>query len=215
MWKFRILSFLAIIFVGSLLIPNLVADILRRLPLQFPARATAAPASDEVQWAGHISAIAPFRADLKADYVNGLAGQALKSEFSTQNELAQSAAKSALKIAPHDSQVWLVLALLRARNDLNDPLIAEALKMSYFTGPSRSALIATRLDVGTLNNSLNDPDLRELARGDIRAILTHLTDQRRSLKEDYMRGSAIGRKFIEENSRMIDPDFANSLLDSK
>jgi hypothetical protein len=57
-----------------------------------------------------------------------LAGQALKSENTgrAQNdELAKNAVSSALKIGPHDSRMWLVLALLQARSDLADPRIAE------------------------------------------------------------------------------------------
>jgi hypothetical protein len=107
------------------------------------------------------------------------------------------------------------LALLQARSNLGDSLIAESLKMSYLTGPNRAELIPTRLDTVTLSHSLNDADLKELARGDVRAILTQFPDQRQALVNDYIRGSSIGKTFLEETARMFDPKFADSLRSAK
>jgi hypothetical protein len=87
--------------------------------------------------------------------------------------------------------------------------------MSYLTGPNRAELIPTRLDSVTVNNSLNDADLSELARSDVRAILTQYPNQRRALVDDYVRGSAIGKKFLEDSARVLDPAFADSLRNTK
>jgi hypothetical protein len=217
-WKFRLLALLVFVFVGGLSISNLVAEFLRPAPLPLPSRTNAAPTSDQISSANRASAIAPFRSDLKADYAVALAGQTLKSEYTGQaqvDEKAQTAVKNALKIGPHDSRMWLVLALLQARSNLGDSLIAESLKMSYLTGPNRAELIPTRLDTVTLSHSLNDADLKELARGDVRAILTRYPDQRRALVNDYVRGSSIGKTFLEETARMFDPKFADSLRSAK
>jgi hypothetical protein len=217
-WKFRLLALLVFVFVGGLSISNLVAEFLRPAPLPLPSRTNAAPTSDQISSANRASAIAPFRSDLKADYAVALAGQTLKSEYTGQaqvDETAQTAVKNALKIGPHDSRMWLVLALLQARSNLGDSLIAESLKMSYLTGPNRAELIPTRLDTVTLSHSLNDADLKELARGDVRAILTRYPDQRRALVNDYVRGSSIGKTFLEETARMFDPKFADSLRSAK
>ncbi len=75
-----------------------------------------------------------------------------KTRATPNDETAQNAVKSALKIGPHDSRMWLVLALLQARSNLGDSLIAESLKMSYLTGPNRAELIPARLDTVTLSN---------------------------------------------------------------
>jgi hypothetical protein len=217
-WKFRLLALLVFVFVGGLSISNLVAEFLRPAPLPLPSRTNAAPTSDQISSANRASAIAPFRSDLKADYAVALAGQTLKSEYTGQaqvDETAQTAVKNTLKIGPHDSRMWLVLALLQARSNLGDSLIAESLKMSYLTGPNRAELIPTRLDTVTLSHSLNDADLKELARGDVRAILTQFPDQRRALVNDYVRGSSIGKTFLEETARMFDPKFADSLRSAK
>ncbi len=103
----------------------------------------------------------------------------------------------------------------RRASDLGDPRIAELLKMSYLTGPNRAELIPARLDTVTLGQSLNDADLKELARGDVRIILTQFPDQRQALLNDYVRGSSIGKTFLEESARTFDPKFANSLRSAK
>ena len=147
-----------------------------------------------------------------------LAGQALKSENSGRtpnDELAKNAVTSALTIGPHDLRMWLVLALLQARNDLGDPRIAESLKMSYLTGPNRADLIPARLDTVTLGQSLNDPDLKELARSDVRVVLTQLPDLRPALVNDYVRGSSIGKAFLEESVRAFDPKFVDSVRNAR
>ena len=213
-WKFRLLALFILVFVGGSSSSNLVAELLRPEPLPLPSRTSNAPNSDQVSSSGRASAIAPFRSDLKANYALALASQTLKSEYVGQSQsevAAQDAVRNALKSGPLDSRMWLVLALLQARSDLGDSRIAESLKMSYFTGPNRAELIPTRLDIVTLNNSLNDPDLSELARGDVRAILTQYPDQRPSLVNDYARGSAIAKAFLEESARTVDPKFVELL----
>ena len=81
--------------------------------------------------------------------------------------------------------------------------------------PGRAELIPTRLDTATLSTALNDAELRELARGDVRAILSQFPDQRQALVDDYIRGSSIGKTFLEESARMFDPKFADSLRSAK
>jgi hypothetical protein len=213
-WKFRCVALIIFVFVGALSVSNLAAEFLRPAPLPLPSRTGVAPTSDQISSAELASAIAPFRSDLKADYALALAGQTLKSEYTgrTQNdERAKNAVGSALKIGPHDSRMWLVLALLQVRNDLGDSRIAESLKMSYLTGPNRADLIPTRLDTLTLGRALNDPDLKELARGDVRVVLTQFPDLRPALVDDYVRGSSIGKAFLEESARTFDPKFVASL----
>ena len=217
-WKFRLFSLLILVLVGGLSISNLAAEWLRPDPPPLPSRTSMAPTPEQISAAGRASAIAPVRSDLKADYALALAGQTLKSDYAGQtqgDEAAQKAVRDALKIGPHDSRLWLVLALLQARSNLGDPQVAESLKMSYFTGPSRAGLIPARLDIVTLSNALADSDLKELARGDVRAILTQFPDQRQALVADFARGSSIGKTFLEENARIFDPKFADTLRGAK
>jgi hypothetical protein len=217
-WKFRLFALTVIVFVLGISISNLAAEFLRPAPLALPNRTNPAPISEQISSAGRASATALFRSDLKAEYALALAGRTLKSEYDAQaqrDETAENAVKKALQIGPHDSRMWLALALLQARSNLGDPLIAQSLKMSYLTGPNRSDLIPLRLDAVTLGNPLNDADLNELARGDVRVILTRFPDQRQTLVNDYIRASSIGKTFLEDSARMYDPQFADSLRSAK
>jgi hypothetical protein len=217
-WKFRPLALLIVVFVGGLSISNLLAEFLRPAPFELSSRTGTVPTPDQISSAGRASAIAPFRSDLKAEYAVALADQTLQSKNTAQaqgDETAQNAVKEALKIGPHDSRMWLVLALLQARSNLGDSLVAESLKMSYLTGPNRAELIPTRLDAATSSNALNDADLNELARGDVRVILTQVPAQRQTLVNDYVRGSPTGKTFLETSARMYDPKFADSLRTAK
>jgi hypothetical protein len=218
-WKFRFLALVIVVSVGLFAITSLVAQFMRPSAFPLPSRDSEAPSPQSLSAARLASTIAPFRTDLKADYAIGLAGAALRSNSfpgrSADNKAAQDAAQSALQFGPHDSRMWLVLAQLRARQNLGDPLVTEALKMSYFTGPNRAELIPMRLDLVTVSSALSDADLSELARSDVRAMLTRSGDQRPALAKDYVRASATGKAFLEDSVRMLDPAFADSLKNAK
>jgi hypothetical protein len=142
------------------------------------------------------------------------AGQILRSEPAAPPEelhAARDNVRSALKIGPHDSRLWLVVALLEARSNSGGALLAESLKMSYLTGPNQADLIPLRLQTATSNNALDDSDLAELARSDVRAMLTQLSQQRPMLLDDYARASGVGKKFLEESVGKVDPGFLVTL----
>jgi hypothetical protein len=83
--------------------------------------------------------------------------------------------------------------------------------MSYLTGPNQADLIPLRLQTVTSSNSLDDSDLAELARSDVRTMLTQLPQQRPMLLDDYARASGVGKKFLEESVRAVDPAFVVTL----
>jgi hypothetical protein len=212
-WKFRVLALLIVLYVGTISIPNLLAELLSPAPLPLPSLASKSPTSDQVSSSGWASTIAPFRSDLAAEYGLALAGAALKSEAkgpAETNDDVQGTVKRALKIGPHDSRMWLMLALLQARNNPEDPLIAESLKMSYLTGPNMAELIPIRLNAVTANNALSDSDLGELARSDVRVLLTR-PSQRGTLTYDYLHASQVGKEFLEESIGAVDPGFVVTL----
>ena len=82
---------------------------------------------------------------------------------------------------------------------------------SYLTGPNREELIPIRLASLTSGNALNDPDLRDLARGDVRAVLMLPPTQRQPLMNAYARGSTVARAFLEESVKAIDPKSIDAL----
>jgi hypothetical protein len=212
-WKFRLLALFSAVFVGGISLANLTAEFLRPVPVPFPFGNRVSATAEQVSAAAQAAAVAPFRSDLLADRASAVAGQALKSNVKGQpeKENAENAIKAALKIAPHNSQMWLLLALVQASNNPADPLIAESLKMSYLTGPNRAEIIPARLSVVTANNALRDSDLGDLARSDVRALLIQLPEQRQTLVSDYAGASEVGKKFLEQSVSAIDPRFSDKL----
>jgi hypothetical protein len=213
LWEFRILAAVTVIFVGGLSALSSVADFKAPAP-KLTTDTAAVPGADQLLAAGSAADIAPFRTDLKTNYATALADQALAAsgaDMKQTGQAAQKAVKDALHIGPHDSRMWLLLAILQARTNPGDAIVTECLKMSYLTSPNRIALMPLRLASVTSSNALNDPDLKELAGSDVRAMLTNGPNQRQLLTNDYLRASAIGKTFLEESSRTIDPSFANTL----
>jgi hypothetical protein len=60
-----------------------------------------------------------------------------------------------------------------------------------------------------------DEDLQELAAGDIRLILTARRDIQGAIVGAYRQASSIGKKFIEEKTNVLDPQFSSSLRNAK
>jgi hypothetical protein len=168
------------------------------------------------------NAISLFRSDLESSYALSVALQTLQSRKerpakgqTDENVRAEATVKQALSIVPYDSELWLALALLQAQRDPRAPLIAEALKMSYFVAPNDPQLMPVRLDTATLFDALADPDLKELLLGDLRIMLTRNNDLKTAVVSAYRRASSLGKKFLEDSAQSIDPGFVPLLRGQK
>lgn len=210
-WRFRLLVLFIVLSAGSISIANLVAEFLRPTPLLSISGITKMLPQSAIDAANLVSTIMPLRSDLRAEYGLALAGRTSNSSHAPQAEPAKNAIISSLNIGPHDSLMWLVLALLQARSGPADPHVTESLKMSYLTGQNRIDLISIRLASATSGNSLSDPDLVDLARGDVRALLSQSTDQRQALVDAFAHASPTGKAFLERSVETVDPKFAELL----
>lgn len=213
-WKFRLFAALVVLVVGTVSIADFAAELVRpaRPPVPSPNQSPPSPVAASA--AALATVIAPFREDLKADDASMRAAQLLTSKSPgdlSANQEAQGFVRRALRNGPHDARMWLTLAILRAQSNLGDAMIVEPLKMSYFTGPSQAGLLPARLDLVSRINSINDPELQELAASDVRAILTRFADLRPLLVTAYAHGSAAGRKLLDESVKVVDPTFATTL----
>ena len=214
LWKFRIVAFVICLALGGVSVANLWAEILRPPASAFPDGSAAIPSSSDIDLARKAARIAPDRSELQANVALALAAEALHGGAGYRpdfNREAQTAARQALVAGPLDSRIWLVLARLQAQHALRDPRIAETLKLSYFTGPNLENLIPARLATSVASDGLNDPDLRELARGDVRLILTRHPDLKPALVAAYRNAAPGGKQFLEESIKSIDPRFMASL----
>jgi hypothetical protein len=174
------------------------------------------PVSDESLTTFSVAA-APLRGDLLADVAIAQALPALRlgkapasSEIIANRENALSSAMRALSFAPHSSRMWLLVAMLQNLRPSPRP-VAEALKMSYLTAPADLSLIPTRLAILTMSTATSDADLTNLARGDVRLILTRRPDLKSAISRAYDKGSVDGKSYMYEVAHSFDPSFAATL----
>jgi hypothetical protein len=134
----------------------------------------------------------------------------LTREIMATREAALTTAKQSLSLAPHSASMWLLVAILQSGGPSQEAA-AEALKMSYLTSPADANLIPARLAILSAATAIADVELKNLARGDIRLILTRRSDLKPAITDAYRRGSVDGRAYIAEVVRSLDPSFAASL----
>ncbi len=164
---------------------------------------------------GWLQAVSPFRSDLEANLALITAIRALQTgrekAAAANSDVALTRVRQSLSIVPCDPELWLTLALLQAQRDPRDPVVTEALKMSYFTAPNDARLMPVRLDMATLSDALADPDVKELVRGDVRLMVTRQPDMRAAVVLAYRRASRLGKAFLEESIQSIDPALLSML----
>jgi len=122
---------------------------------------------------------------------------------------ARSSLDRALTAAPHQSSIWLLLAGLASRYQLPSIDLKEAVRMSYYTGPSELELMPLRLWIAVHSNAFSDIELRDSISREVRLLITH--QQKSAIVAAYKAASPAGRQFIEQTIREIDPSAAESL----
>lgn len=139
------------------------------------------------------------------------AHDALASGNPNQMRRAHQSLEEVLQFSPFDANLWALLATLRSRIEFGSVGTAQALKLSYLTAPSAAYLIEARLLVAASTDVQQDSEIQELARGDLRLIITRRPDMFGIVQSAYRRGSASGRAFLESATRSIDPAFVPRL----
>jgi hypothetical protein len=216
--KFRVAAIVVAVLTAGYAFTSVFLEIFLPRPPALPADlskiAVQAP-RPAAQWA---AAIAPFRPDLEANYASTVALMALRPDNAAlsaadaqRNLNSQEEVVRVLKAAPHHSELWLLLALLQIQHKSGGRQIIEALKMSYFTAPNDVQLMPLRLYTAARADALSDPDLKELARGDVRLMLTRQPDLKSSVLFAYRHGSSLGKVFLEDTVQSIAPEFVSVL----
>jgi hypothetical protein len=205
---FRLATLVLAVLLGLQSIWLLLTELSRpgidRLPTNAQTAAVSATQRSDAVWTAWIGAI---RGDLWAQSAftsaallwAGADTDQAKAAF----ELARAELDRALGYAPHQTDAWLLLAGLeqRFRSHNSDP--AEALKMSYYTGPSERALIPLRVLVAARLDALDDIEVQQFIRRDLRFLLAQ--KQSPAVAEAYAGASRAGQQFIENAVRDIDP----------
>jgi hypothetical protein len=208
--RVRITLMTLAVIVGGYGLASMIAELTAAPRPAFPTNPTniVAPA-DVPAW---LDVIPLVRSDLASNHALSAALRAIQRGKlgrgePIENDRARSRVRQALSLAPYDAELWLALALLETHHDPGGPAASEALKMAYFTAPSDARLMPVRLDTATVADALIDPDLTELARGDVRLMLTRRPEQRTALIQVYRRASKRGKAFLQQAVQAIDPSF--------
>jgi hypothetical protein len=212
--KFRMVMVVFALIVGFYTLASAFAELNALGGAAFPPEPKKTKASAVATVPNWLETISSFRPDLESRHALIFALETIQSggerstiEQSAQDAEAMARVKQTLSVAPYNAELWLVLALLQARRDPRDPSLSEALKMTYFTAPNDVRLMPARLDTATLFDALADPDVKELARGDVRLMVTRQPQLRTAVISAYRRASSLGKAFLEEAVRSIDPSF--------
>jgi hypothetical protein len=213
--NFRIATLVFAMVLGAQSIWLLLAEFsrasLNSMPTDPQSAALAAKQRNDATWAAWIGAI---RGDLWADsaytysdllWTNSNNG----SENTPSLALVRGKLDRAVRYAPDQPGAWLLLAGLTSRYRWSKPEPAEALKMSYYTGPSELRLMPFRLLVTVQLDALDDGELQLLARRDIRLLFAH--QGKPVIIQAYQSATRAGKHFIEQAIGEIDPTFVEPL----
>jgi hypothetical protein len=168
-------------------------------------------ASQEHENASQAAALAMFRGDLWAESAFTHSDLLWKepATVSAANENVrketQMDIEHALRYAPHRGDVWLMLAAMADRYNWQDYQPNSLLKMSYFTAPSDLSLFPLRIKVSLRANAIQDPEIQDMIRRDIRVVVTKSPALKPALATAYRSSSVEGKAFLDRTISEIDP----------
>jgi len=206
---FRLTTQLFALLLGVLFIwlwlPELSRPRIERLPTD---RFSAAAAETRRSAAAFAASIGVIRGDLWAESAFTYS-DLLWDDPGPGTDLAQAlrqahvSLENALKLAPHQSGAWLLLAALTSRYPSQGFNAKEALRMSYYTGPSEWDFMPLRLGVMAHLDVSGDVELQQFASRDVRLLIAR--KQTSAIAEAYRDAPPAGKHFIEQIVADIDP----------
>jgi hypothetical protein len=211
----RLIAFLFAVLFGIQCVWLSAAELIRPDIDQLPTDMTgAATAAKKRVSAGAAAFIGAVRGDLWAQsaYTYAYLLWPESGENSKAPEAAERARENldrALRWGPPQSGAWLLLAGLGQEFRLPGIAPIEALKMSYYTGPTELALLPLRLRLAVQADKFDDFEIRQFVGRDLRLLLAQ--DKKSALNEAYRTASPAGRNFMEQAIKDIDPSALSAL----
>jgi hypothetical protein len=202
---FRLATLLFAMLLGVECVWLLLAELSRPAIYRLPTDAAAADgARNKRSSAGWAATFGAIRGGLWAESAFTYADLMWSDAGSGTNlARARSSLERALTAAPHQSSIWLLLAGLASRYQLPSIDLKEAVRMSYYTGPSELELMPLRLAIAAQSDVFSDIELRDSISREVRLLFTH--KQKSAIVAAYNAASPAGRQFIEQTIREIDP----------
>jgi hypothetical protein len=192
-----------------LLLAELPRSSVTVLPTSRDAAAAAASRRDDALWSARVGHL---RGELWAESSFSFADLEWASSASSGLlDEAKSSATRAVRLAPTNSSVWLLLADLASRYRWEAPKPIETIKMAYYSGPHEDPLIPLRLILSARLDDATDPEFERLFRSDVETVLTSRPNLRPALVSAYGQGTPQARHLIQDAASQIDSGFAQSL----
>jgi hypothetical protein len=213
--NFRIVTLILAIALGAQSIWLLLAELTRpgvnHLPMNPQSAALAAKQRNDAIWAASIGGV---RGNLWADSAYTFSdllwtNSSNSSENTPSLAMVRRSLDRAVRYSPNQPGAWLLFAGLASRYRWSKPDPAEALKMSYYTGPSELQLMPLRLIVTMQLDTLDDTELQLVARRDLRLLVAH--QGKPVIVQAYQSATPAGKHFLEQALAEIDPTFIEPL----
>jgi hypothetical protein len=213
--KFRIATLLLAALLGLQCVWLLLAELSRagidRLPTEASAAAAAAGKRNRAAWAADFGVI---RGELWAQLAFTYADLMFDDNTETADTMqkvarARVGLEHALYDAPAQPGAWLLRAGLGLRYPSLGLDAVESLKMSYYTGPTELDLIPLRLRLTALSTMINDVEMQQFLRRDLRLLLAR--KQQSAIADAYNGAAPPGKRVIERTLDDIDHRAAESL----
>ena len=208
---FRIVTASLAALLGAYCIWLLAADLTIPPVSRLPTDARSAKAASERRTAAGVAAdIGLFRGDLWSSSAFTYADLLWTRSAVDGRSLNESRDRldRATRFAPINGGAWLLLAAMASRYEWSELNPAEALRMSYFTAPSDTSLMALRALLASRLPAL-DADMQDLARRDVRVLLHH--QQKSAVLRAYQSATPSGKRLIEQQAAESDQVFAQML----
>jgi len=142
----------------------------------------------------------------------GTTGSSREHASQSEVERIRAIVDRAVRLSPHDSLIWLVLASLDFRVDRNDPRGTETLKLSYYTGPNEISLMPLRLLLAVRSGAISDEEVQSLVPLDIQRIIMQRPDLKPAIALAYKNALPKGRQIIESALKETDPRFLATIV---
>lgn len=198
---------------------TILPEVSRPKHIGFPSdQGHATVARQEQDRANRSAAVAIVRGDLWAESAFTYAGMLWTDQAfdldakSDRNANALVSLSKALRYSPHRGDAWLMRAAVCERLQIQACNIGALLKMSYYTAPDEADLLPVRLSqVLRTKEIAGDDELADMARRDIRFVLTHSAILRPALVAAYRSASAAGKLLVEQTVTPVEPGYLHIL----
>lgn len=137
------------------------------------------------------------------------------TELLNQQAATDAGARSitdALRYSPLRGDLWLLLAAALRESKMAKLDVLPILKLSYYTAPNNLDLLPLRLSIALGTNlAVNEPELRELIKRDVRIGVRSRPALRPAIAAAYRSASVDGKRFAENVISELDPSYLQNV----